>query len=327
MHKILITREVYLEVVAHLARHFEVDYHDADESLAAEALAARLADKAGVLTMVTDRIDAALLSRCPRLKAVCNVAVGTNNLDLDACTQAGVMATNTPGVLDDTTADMAWVLLLASARRVVQADQWVRQGQWQGWKFKQWLGTDVHHATLGVLGMGRIGQAVARRAAGFEMRVIYHNRSQLSPALEAECRATWVDKTTLLRESDYLVLMLPYSTESHHAIAAAELAQMKPTAHLINVARGGIVDDAALIEALQTRRIAGAGLDVFEGEPALNPRFFALDNVVLAPHIGSASSATRMKMAMLAADNLIAALTGGRPPNLLNPQAAKDLPR
>ncbi|TRZ90898.1 MAG: D-glycerate dehydrogenase [Rhodocyclaceae bacterium] len=319
MKKILISREVYPEVLAHLEQHFEVDYHAVDSPLAPEQLAARLADKDGVLTMPTERIDAALLAACPRLQAVCNSAVGYNNIDLDACTRAGVMATNTPGVLDDTTADIAWALMLASARHIVAADQWVRAGQWGGWKFKGWLGQDVHHATLGILGMGRIGQAVARRAAGFDMRVIYHNRTRLPAEREAECRARSMDKETLLRESDFLVLMLPYSPETHHAIGAAELAQMKPTAHLINVARGGIVDDAALIEALQARRIAGAGLDVFEGEPALDPRFFALDNVALTPHIGSASSATRMKMAMLAADNLIAALNGRPPPNLLNP--------
>ena len=320
MKKILISREVYPEVLARLEQHFEVDYHAVDAPLPPEQLAARLADKDGVLTMPTERIDAALLAACPRLKAVCNSAVGYNNIDLEACTKAGVMATNTPGVLDDTTADIAWALMLASARRIAAADQWVRAGQWGGWKFKGWLGQDVHHATLGILGMGRIGQAVARRAAGFEMRVIYHNRTPLAAEREAECRASLVDKATLLRDSDFLVLMLPYSPESHHAIGAAELAQMKPTAHLINVARGGIVDDAALIEALQARRIAGAGLDVFEGEPTLDPRFFALDNAVLTPHIGSASSATRMKMAMLAADNLIAALTGRVPPNLLNPR-------
>lgn len=319
--KILISREVYPEVLARLQQHFDVDYHADDSPLPQEQLTARLADKDGVLTMPTERIDAALLAACPRLKAVCNSAVGYNNIDLEACTRAGVMATNTPGVLDDTTADIAWSLMLSSARRIVAADRWVRAGQWGGWKFKGWLGDDVHHATLGILGMGRIGQAVARRAAGFEMRVIYHNRSHLPAERAAECRAEWVDKATLLREADFLVLMLPYSPETHHAVGAAELAQMKPTAHLINVARGGIVDDAALIAALKEHRIAGAGLDVFENEPALDQRFFELENVVLTPHIGSASSATRLKMAMLAADNLIAALSGGTPANLLNPAA------
>jgi lactate dehydrogenase-like 2-hydroxyacid dehydrogenase len=318
--RVLVSRAVFPEVIERLAAHCEVDYHAEDAPLPPAVLAERLADKQGALTMISDRIDAAVLARCPQLKAVCNVAVGYNNLDLAALSAAGVMATNTPGVLDDTTADLAWALLLASARRIASADKWVRGGRWQGWKFHDdWLGSDVHHATLGILGMGRIGQAVARRAAGFDMRVIYHNRNRLTAGDERACAATWVDKKALLGESDFLVLMLPYSAATHHAIGAAELAAMKSTAHLINVARGGIVDDAALIEALRQRRIGGAGLDVFENEPALDPRFFELDNVVLTPHIGSSSRATRLRMAMLAADNLIAALSGRRPPNLLNP--------
>ena len=318
--KILVTRAVFPETIERLSQHFEVDYNDRDAALPADQLAARLADKAGAITLLSDRIDAAALAGATGLKAVCNVAVGYNNFDLPALTQAGVMATNTPGVLNDTTADTAWALLLATARRIVSADKWVRAGQWQGWRFHDdWFGNDVHHATLGILGMGRIGQAVARRAAGFDMRVIYHNRSRLAAETEQSCNATWVDKATLLGEADFLVLLLPYSPAAHHTIGAAELAQMKPTAHLINIARGGIVDDNALIEALQQKRIAGAGLDVFENEPALDPRYFALDNVVLTPHIGSSTRATRLAMAMLAADNLIAALAGQRPPNLLNP--------
>ncbi len=320
--RILVCRSVFPEVIAHLGAHFDVDYNDVDAPLPPPQLAARLADKQGALTLISDRIDATVLAGAPGLKAVCNVAVGYNNLDIEALSRAGVMATNTPGVLDDTTADTAWALLLASARHVVAADKWVRAGRWKGWKFHDdWLGNDVHHATLGILGMGRIGQTVARRAAGFDMRVLYHNRKPLAATDESACRAAWVDKETLLREADFLVLMLPYSPATHHAIGANELAMMKPTAHLINVARGGIVDDAALIDALQQRRIGGAGLDVFENEPALDPRFCELENVVLTPHIGSSSRATRLKMAMLAADNLIAALSGRRPPNLLNPAA------
>jgi glyoxylate/hydroxypyruvate/2-ketogluconate reductase len=319
--KILVCRAVFPEVIERLAAHFEVDYNDRDAPLPPAELAARLADKAGALTLLSDRIDAATLAAAPALKAVCNVAVGYNNLDLAAITAAGVMATNTPGVLNDTTADTAWALILATARRIVGADKWVRNGQWQGWKFHDdWYGQDVHHATLGILGMGRIGQAVARRAAGFDMRVIYHNRNPLPAADEAACKARWVSKEELLREADFLVLLLPYSPAVHHIVGAAELAAMKPTAHLVNVARGGIVDDNALIEALQQKRIAAAGMDVFENEPALDPRFLALDNVVLTPHIGSSTRATRLAMAMLAADNLIAALQGRRPPNLLNPE-------
>lgn len=317
--KILVAREVFPEVLERLRQHFEVDDNQADAVLGVEGLKARLAGKAGALTAATDPVTAEVIAAAPGLKAICNFAVGYNNIDLAACSKAGVMATNTPGVLDDTTADLAWALLMASARRLPAAERWLRDGEWKGWQFIQWLGTDVHHATLGILGMGRIGQTVARRALGFDMKVIYHKRTPLPAEREAECRATWVDKQTLLRESDFLVLLLPYSPESHHTIGAAELALMKPTAHLINVARGGIVDDEALIAALREGRLAGAGLDVFEGEPKFNPGFLELDNVALTPHIGSSSRATRMAMAMTAADNLIAALAGQRPPNLLNP--------
>lgn len=319
--KILVSRAVFPEVIERLSAHFEVDYHPKDAALPPDQLAARLTDKDGAITLLSDRIDAVVLARAPRLRAVCNVAVGYNNFDLKAITAAGVMATNTPGVLDDTTADTTWALILATGRRIASADKWVRDGQWKGWKFHDdWLGTDIHHATLGIYGMGRIGQAVARRAAGFAMRVIYHNRSPLPGDLEQACKATWVSKETLLREADFLVLLLPYSPATHHIIGTAELALMKPTAYLINIARGGIVDDNALIAALQAGRIAGAGLDVFENEPALDPRFLTLNNAVLTPHIGSSTRATRLAMAMLAADNLIAALNGLRPPNLLNPE-------
>ena len=318
--RILVARQVFPEVLDHLRPHFEVDDNQADVILGVEGLKARLADKAGAMTAVSDPVTAEVIAAAPGLKAVCNFAVGYNNIDLAACTRAGVVATNTPGVLDDTTADLAWALLMATARRLPAAERWLRNGEWQGWQFIQWLGSDVHHATLGILGMGRIGQAVARRALGFDMKVIYHNRTRLPADKEDACRARFVDRDTLLRESDFLVLLLPYSPESHHTIGAAELALMKPTAHLINVARGGIVDDEALISALRQRRLAGAGIDVFEGEPKYNPGFLELDNVALTPHIGSSSRATRMAMAMRAADNLIAALSGQRPPNLLNPE-------
>ncbi len=316
--RILVAREVFPEVLDHLRPHFEVDDNQADVILGVAVLKQRLADKAGVMTAVSDPVNAEVIAAAPHLKAVCNFAVGYNNIDLAACTRAGIMATNTPGVLDDTTADLAWALLMATARHIQTSEHWLRAGHWQGFRMMDWLGTDVHHATLGILGMGRIGQAVARRALGFDMKVIYHNRSRLPAEKEAACRATWVDKEALLREADFLVLLLPYSPESHHIIGAAELALMKPTAHLINVARGGIVDDAALISALRQRRLSGAALDVFEGEPALNPGFLELDNVTLTPHIGSSSRATRLAMAMTAANNLIAAISGQRPPNLVN---------
>ena len=317
--KILVARWVFPEVIDRLKEHFEVEDNPTDTPLGSEGLRARVADKVGIMTSVSDPVTAEVVDAAPHLKAVCNFAVGYNNIDLAACSRRKIVATNTPGVLDDTTADLAWALLMATARRLPAAERWLRAGDWKGWQLDQWLGSDVHHATLGILGMGRIGQAVARRALGFDMKVIYHNRTRLMPEKEAECRASWVDKPTLLRESDFLVLLLPYSLQAHHIIGAAEIAQMKPTAHLINVARGGIVDDAALIDALKAGRIAGAGIDVFEGEPNFNPGYLALDNVALTPHIGSSSRATRMAMAMTAADNLIAALGGQRPPNLLNP--------
>lgn len=322
--RILVSRQVFPEVLARLQAHFDVDYNDVDAPLPPAELAARLADKVGAITMLSDRIDASVLVQAPGLKVVCNVAVGYNNFDVPAITAAGVMATNTPGVLDDTTADTAWSLILSSGRRVVGADRWVREGQWKGWKFQDaWLGQDIHHATLGILGMGRIGQAVARRALGFDMQVIYHNRSRLDAEQEKACNAQWVSKEDLLRQSDFLVALVPYSAQTHHAIGAAELAQMKPSAHLINIARGGVVDDQALIEALKAKRIAGAGLDVFENEPALNPGFLGLDNVTLTPHIGSSTRQTRLAMAMLAADNLVAALSGQCPPCLINPETFK----
>jgi lactate dehydrogenase-like 2-hydroxyacid dehydrogenase len=245
--------------------------------------------------------------------------VGYNNIDLDSCTKAKVVATNTPGVLDDTTGDFAWALILATARRVTEAEAYLRAGQWDGWKLKQFLGMDVHHSTLGIFGLGRIGQVVAKRAVGFEMKVIYYDVRRATLEIEQACLASFVSKEELLAQADIVTLHIPYSPSTHHLIGKRELEQMKPSAILINASRGGIVDDSALIEALRKGTIAGAGLDVFENEPKFNPGFLELKNVVLAPHIASSSKATRFKMAMLAAQNLVAALTGGRPPNLLNP--------
>lgn len=317
--KVLVTREVFNEVLDYLAQYFEVTSNQSDVPFTPETLALQLSDRQGVLTTLSDRIDAPLLARCPGLKAVCNIAVGYNNIDLEACTKAKVMATNTPGVLDDTTADFAWALILATARRLTEAETYLRNGQWDGWKLKQFLGLDVHHATLGIFGLGRIGQVVASRAKGFEMEVLYHQRHPAAPEVEQACRARYVTREELLSQADIVTLHVPYSPATHHLIGKQELKRMKPTAILINASRGGVVDDSALIEALRTGTIAGAGLDVFENEPQLNPGFLELKNVVLAPHIASSSQATRLKMARLAAQNLVAALTGKTPPNLLNP--------
>ncbi|HEX5390613.1 MAG TPA: D-glycerate dehydrogenase [Burkholderiaceae bacterium] len=310
---ILVARPVFPEILALLREHFEVDHHDGVDALPPAELVARLQGKAGALTTGSERIDAALLAACPGLKIVANMAVGFNNFDVPAMTAHGVLATNTPDVLTETTADFGFALLMATARRVCESEHYLRAGQWKQWRYDLFAGAEVHGSTLGILGMGRIGQGVAKRGAhGFGMKVIYHNRSRLSPELEAECRASYVSKAELLAQADHLVLVLPYSAESHHAIGAAEIAQMKPTATLVNIARGGIVDDAALALALRERRIAAAGLDVFEGEPRVHPDLLTVPNVVLTPHIASATVKTRLAMARLAADNLIGFLTRGQ---------------
>ena len=321
--RILVTREVFDETLGFLAQHCEVESNQQDAAFDPETLARKLADKDGVVCSLTDRVDAKLIERCPRLKVVANIAVGYNNIDLAACTARGVMATNTPGVLNDSTADLAWTLMLGAARRITELERRVRAGEWTGWRLKQWLGVDVHHATLGIFGMGRIGQAIAKRASGFEMKVLYHNRKRAAPDVEQRLNATHVTREELLRQSDFVVLQVPYSPETHHMIGEAELKLMKPTAILINSTRGGVVDDAALVAALKSGTIRAAGLDVFENEPKLHPALLELDNVVLAPHVGSSTEATRRAMAMTAAQNLVAALAGSTPPNLLNPEAKK----
>ena len=323
--QVLVARKVFPEVVERLRAHFEVSDNPDDTIYSREQLVARLQGKAGAFVTGSERIDAALLQACPQLRAVCNMAVGYNNIDLAACSARKVMATNTPGVLTETTADLGFALMMAAARRITEGERFLRAGRWDRWSYDMFIAPDVHGSTLGILGMGRIGQAIARRGAlGFGMKVLYHNRSRLDPALEAPLAARWVDKRTLLRQADHLVLVLPYSADTHHTVAAAELAQMKPGATLTNIGRGGLVDEDALAQALREGRLAAAGLDVFEGEPRVNPALLALENVALTPHIGSASLATRRAMAELAADNLIAALgcgpRAGRPPSLLNPE-------
>ena len=322
---ILVTRALFPEVLERLREIFDVVDNQADAVFPPEALAERLQGRVGLLANAADTIDADLIARVPTLRAVANMAVGYNNLDLPAMTRAGILATNTPDILTETTADFGWALLMAAARRVSESERWLRAGHWKRWTYDMFLGAEVHGTTLGILGMGRIGQALARRASGFSMRVIYHNRSRLAPEIEQETRATYVSKEALLRQADHLVLVLPYSPESHPAIGAAELAQMKPSATLVNLARGGIVDDAALAQALAEKRIFAAGLDVYEGEPKVHPALLEAEHVALTPHIASATHGTRLGMANLAADNLIAALGfgphAGQPPNLLNPDA------
>jgi gluconate 2-dehydrogenase len=319
--RILVARAVFPEVIARLAQYFEVEHNQADEPWSKQQLADKLRDKTGAFTTGAERIDADALAAAPHLRICANMAVGYNNFDLPAMTARKVLATNTPDVLTETTADFGFALLMATARRVTESEHYLRAGKWQRWSYDMFAGSDVHGSTLGILGMGRIGQGIARRGAhGFGMNVVYHNRSRLAPELEAQCKARYVSKEELLKSADHLVLVLPYSTESHHTIGAAELALMKPTANLVNIARGGIVDDAALAAALRKRKIAGAGLDVFEGEPKVHPDLLTVPNVVLTPHIASATVPTRKAMANLAADNLIGFLVHGKPLTPLNPE-------
>ena len=317
---IVIARAVFPQVVERLEQHFDVLANQDDAVWSSAQLIAHLQGRVGLFCTASEQIDAAVLQACSQLRICANMAVGYNNFDLDAMTAHGVLGTNAPGVLTETTADFGFALLMATARRVCESEHFLRSGQWTRWRYDMFAGTDVHGSTLGIIGMGRIGQGIARRGAmGFGMRVLYHNRTRLDAATEAACGATYATKEMVLSQSDHVVLVLPYSAQSHHTIGAAELARMKPTATLVNIARGGIVDDAALADALREGRIAAAGLDVFEGEPKVHPALLQLPNVVLTPHIASASNPTRLAMADLAADNLIAYLTRGELVTPLNP--------
>lgn len=321
--RVWVSRPTFPGVIARLEPHFEVSVEDEERKLSAPELAARLAGQDAVIVGLKDRIGAAEVADAQRLRIVANLAVGYDNIDLDAMSAAGIAVSNTADVLNESVADFTWAMLLGVARRMTAAERWLRAGHWHATEFKAWLGSDVRGRTLGILGMGRIGQAIARRAVGFGMPVIYHNRSPLPEADERACNARHVTKQQLLVESDFLVLALPLTAQTHHAIGAPELALMKPTAMLINVARGGIVDDAALATAVRERRLAGAALDVFEGEPKVHPELLALDNVLLSPHIASATTETRRAMASVAVDNVLALFGhgpyAGRPPNILNP--------
>lgn len=322
--KILVARAIFPEALAKLEESFEVRSNQSDKILTPEELQKALSEVQGTLVAGSERIDAAALSEAKNLKVVANISVGYNNFDVPAITAAGVMATNTPDVLTDTTADFGFALLMATARRITESEHWVRAGKWDQWSIvNNPLGMDLHHSTVGIIGMGRIGQGVAKRALGFGMKVIYHNRSRLSPEDEQVCGASYVSKEELLRTSDHVVLVLPYTAQNHHTIGAQEIAMMKPTATLINIARGGIVDDVALAHALQTGKIFAAGLDVFEGEPKVHPDLLKCSNIVLAPHIASATEKTRRAMVDLAVENLRAALDGKKPPSLINPEVFK----
>ena len=318
--KALVARPLFSEARAILDRHFDVEYWTRPERIPRAELLARVAEKDALVVLLTEKVDEELLATAPKLRVASTVSVGFDHIDVPACTRHKVVATNTPGVLDDTTADFAWTLLMGIARRLVEGDAWTRSGTWPGWDLDQLLGGDIWGKTLGVVGFGRIGRGVARRSQGFQMRVLYHDQVRVAADVERELHAEFVDFDRLLRESDFVSLHVPLLPETRHLISKDAFGKMKPTAYLINTARGPVVDEAALIEALEQRKIAGAALDVYEHEPKVHPALVARRDVILAPHIASASVETRTKMAVMAANNASALFEGRRPPNALNPE-------
>lgn len=321
MAKIAITTKFFLEEVERLTKAgHEVAVHEG-APLKKDELIAFAEEAEALIIPLSDRIDLEVLQNLPKLRIVANLGVGVDNIDIAAATKRKVLVTNTPDVLTETTADLAWALLLAVARRIVEADQDLRREGFPGWTFiPKHLGVDVHGKTLGIVGFGRIGQAVARRAQGFGMRILYFSRSR-KPETEEALGANFAPLEKLLQESDFVVLCVPLTPETRHLLGARELSLMKREAILVNVARGPVVDEEALVQALRERRLLGAGLDVFEREPEVHPELLTLRNVVLTPHIGSATWATRRKMAALTVDNVLSALQGKRPPTLVNPEA------
>ena len=316
--KVLVTARMPVEVISLIEREHQVESYQEDPPLDRQSLLRRVADKEGLLCTITDRIDVELLDGAQALKVIANYGVGFEHIDLAGATRRGIPVTNTPGVLTDATADLAFALILATARRIAAGDRRVREGKFTYWAPLLFLGQEVSGKTLGLIGLGRIGQAVAQRARGFGMRVLYHSRTRLAPAAEQELQVAYALRETLLQEADFVSLHVPLTPETRHLIGRRELELMKPTAFLINTSRGPVVDEAALVEALRRRQLGGAGLDVYEREPELSPGLTDLDNVVLLPHLGSATIETRTRMGLMAAENLLAGLRGERPPNCLN---------
>lgn len=317
---VLVTKRIYEEAVEYLKEHAEVDYAGNDEGLTADELKERARNKQAIVAQLTDKFPAPVIDSLSGVQIIANVAVGFDNIDVPAATRKGILVSNTPDVLTETTADFAFALLLAAARRVVEAHQFVHAGQWRKWAIDLLVGHDVHHRTLGIFGMGRIGQAMARRGRGFSMRILYHDAMRAQESIERELGLEFVPTEQLLREADFVSLHVPLLDSTRKLIGEPQLKMMKKTVILVNTARGPVVDEAALAKALAGGWIAGAGLDVFEREPEVNPELLKLSNVVVAPHIASASIDTRREMSMLAARNAVAALEGQRPFTLLNPE-------
>lgn len=317
--RVFVTRPLPSPVIEMLGKHFEVAAHPQDSPMPRESLIEACREIDGLLVAGAS-ITAEVLSAAPRLRAVCTASVGYDNIDVAACTARRIPVTNTVGVLEETTADLAFSLLLSVARRIVEGDRYVREGRWHEWQWGLLHGTDIYSKTLGLYGFGRIGQAVARRGRGFGMRILYFARHRVAENIERELAAQYVDRDTLLRESDFVSLHIPKTPETQHAMGARELGLMKPSAFLINTARGSVVDEEALVQALASRKIAGAGLDVFEHEPQVHAELIPMPNVVLMPHVGSATGETRLRMATRAAENLVALFNGRRPSDLVNPE-------
>jgi glyoxylate reductase len=320
--KVLATRPLFPAAQEILDAACEAEYWTRPERISREELLSKIKDKEGLVCLLTEKVNLELLSAAPKLLIAANVAVGFDNIDVTACTKRGVVATNTPGVLDETTADFAWTLMMSVARRIVEGDTLARSGNWTGWDLDQLVGTDVWGKTLGIVGFGRIGRAMARRALGFQMKVIYADAVRAPEAVEKEWKAEYRGMASLLAESDFVSLHVPLLPETRGLFDAARFSKMKPAAYLINTSRGAVVDEAALVHALESGKIAGAALDVFENEPLIHPGL-KRPNVVLAPHIASASIETRTKMACMAAENVVALFKGQRPPNMLNPEVLK----
>jgi glyoxylate reductase len=320
--KIFATRPLFDEARQILQEKCEVEYWAQPERISREELFRRVKDKQGLVCLLTERVDDGLLQGATKLRMVANVAVGFDNIDVPACTKRGVAVTNTPGVLDESTADFAWTLMMAVARRLGEGEALARSGNWKGWDLDQLVGTDVWGKALGLVGFGRIGRAMARRAGGFKMKVLYTDVQRAPEDVEKECNAEYRDFNTLLAESDFVSVHVPLSSDTQGLFEAAKFFRMKPTAFLINTSRGQVVDEAALVHALESKKIAGAALDVYENEPFIHPGL-KRPNVVLAPHIASASLETRTKMSVIAAENVKAFFDGKRPPNVLNPEVIK----
>jgi glyoxylate reductase len=320
--KVLATHQLFEPARRILQENCDAEYWDKPERPPREEVLRRVKDKEGLICLLTEKVNDELLQAAPKLRIAANVAVGFDNIDVAACTKRGVVATNTPGVLDETTADFAWTLLMAVARRLGEGEALARSGNWKGWDLDQLVGTDVWGKTLGIVGFGRIGRAVARRASGFQMKVIYTDAVRAPADVEKELRAEFREMNALLAEADFISVHTPLLPETHGLFDALKFRRMKRTAFLINTARGPVVDEAALVAALEGGKIAGAALDVYEKEPVIHPGL-KRSNVVLAPHIASASLETRTKMACMAAENVVALLKGRRPVNVLNPEALK----